>query len=221
MPDGVRRRPDLDLLPTQEDAPCAPLVGAEDRPHRLGPARAHETGDAQDLALPDGEVDRRPIPGVAQPLDAQQFRPQRHLGAERVALAEHAPDHRRHHLPERDVGDAVRGCHPAVSQHRHSVADLEHLVQMMGDVEDSDATTLEAADDLEEAVDLLRRQGCSRFVQDEDSGLAGERLGDLNELHLCDAEFLYERPGRDVESDFLKQRTRPCLKPCGVDEPKS
>ncbi|MNH20015.1 hypothetical protein D3C79_797680 [compost metagenome] len=58
----------------------------------------------------------------------------------------------------------------------------------MADVDDGHPLPLEGGDHLEQLVDLPAGERCCRFVQHQDAGILGQRLGYLDELLLADAE---------------------------------
>ena len=60
---------------------------------------------------------------------------------------------------------------------------------------------LELAHDRHELVGLLRRQHRGRLVEDEDLGVARERLDDLDALLHADGQLLDEGVGVDVEAE--------------------
>ena len=55
----------------------------------------------------------------------------------------------------------------AVAEHRDDVGDLEHLVEVMRDVEDGDTAFLQASYRFEQVHDVGRRQGRSRLVENQ------------------------------------------------------
>ena len=57
-------------------------------------------------------------------------------------------------------------------------------VQAVRDVDDELAVGGELAGEAEQPLGLARRQRRGRLVEDEDFGIAGERLGDLDHLPL-------------------------------------
>ena len=99
-----------------------------------------------------------------------------------------AADHR---ARERRLGRALarhRLDLLAAPQDGDAVGDLEHLVQLVADEDDRLAVRLEAADDPEQLLRLLRRQHGGRLVEDEDVRAAVERLQDLDALLLADGD---------------------------------
>ena len=56
--------PETDLLAVDADRAAVELVGAEDRPRGLGPPRADEPGEAEDLALMSAQRDVDELDGM-------------------------------------------------------------------------------------------------------------------------------------------------------------
>ena len=67
----------------------------------------------------------------------------------------------------------------------------------------------QAAHDAEELVDLARREHGGGLVEDEDVGVAVERLDQLDALLLADRQRLHEGVGVDLEP-VLRARARGC-----------
>ena len=78
-------------------------------------------------------------------------------------------------------------------------ADLEDLLQEVGDVDDPDPLGLEAADQVHERVRLLQAEGAGRLVHDDDLGLPVTGLHDLQHLLLRRGEVLHQRIFVQVE----------------------
>ncbi len=91
----------------------------------------------------------------------------------------------------------------AVAQHRDAVGDREHLAELVGDEDDRLALVDEAADDGEELVDLAGRQYGRRLVEDQDVGLAEQRLDEFDPLLLADREVFDLRIGIDTQAVTL------------------
>ena len=62
----------------------------------------------------------------------------------RIHFAEAAAEHHLHQVRAVDLGGAPRADQLAVAQHRDAVADLEHLAEPVGDVDDRLALRLAA-----------------------------------------------------------------------------
>ena len=91
----------------------------------------------------------------------------------------------------------------AAPDHGDPVRDRADLAQLVGDEDDRLPGLLELAHDLHQLVGLLRRQDRGRLVEDEDLGVAGERLDDLDPLLDADGQVLDQRVGVDVEAEPL------------------
>ena len=96
-----------------------------------------------------------------------------------------APDHEPRELA--DIGCRVSSLGgprpPRITVTRS--ATCHHLLQLVGDEEDGLAAGLEAAQHVEEGVDLAGRQDAGRLVEDENFGVAVEQLEDLDPLLLA------------------------------------
>ena len=82
--------------------------------------------------------------------------------------------------PRRDV--------PPVAKHRDGVRDRRDLLEPVADEDDRNAALAQTAHGREEAVDLVRRERRGRLVHDQEAGARRERLRDLEELTVGDAE---------------------------------
>ena len=76
----------------------------------------------------------------------------------------------------------------AVAQHGHAVGELEDLRELVADVDDADAAVAQALDHDHQAADVGVGERRGRLVHDEDAGVLGERLGDLDPLAVGDGE---------------------------------
>ena len=70
----------------------------------------------------------------------------------------------------------------AVAQHRDPIGDPSNLVHAVRDIEHQLALLGIPAGHLEQPVHVSGYERGGRLVQDQDVGLAGQRLGDLDEL---------------------------------------
>ena len=121
-----------------------------------------------------------------------------------LALVDLAADQ---HLDEGaavDVPDRLGAHELAVAQHGDPVADLEDLLQAVGDVDDPPPLGLQGGDDLEQAFQLGGGQHGRRFVEDDDPGLQRQGLGDAHQLLPGDGQVPQERAGIDVRLDHLQ-----------------
>src|SRR5208337_2265412 len=77
----------------------------------------------------------------------------------------------------------------SVFQDDDLVGDLEYLLEPVRDIDDDDAFGGKLANFAEQNVGLARRKDRCRFIEDQNFWLAGERLGDLDDLLLGHAEL--------------------------------
>ena len=100
---------------------------------------------------------------------------------------------------------------PAVAQHRVAVADLEHLLEPMGDEDRRDAVALQIPHDGEQLFDFGPAQGASRLVHDDEPRPHRERARDLDHLLLGDREVAHQRIG--AASSPMRRRARASAPP--------
>jgi len=98
------------------------------------------------------------------------------------------------------------------------IGDRLDLLDLVGDQDRRDALGLEAAQQAEQLLAVGLVQGGRRLVEDQESDLLGEGLGDLDELLLADAESSDGRVGEVVEADHLQQVARPGMGGAPVDQ---
>jgi hypothetical protein len=115
----------------------------------------------------------------------------------REELLEVSACHQLHEASAVDLGAGVGSDVATIAQHGESVGEAQHLLETVGDVEDSDAVGAEFFHEIEQAVGVLLRERGGGLVEDEDLGGATEGAGDLDELFLRHAEFLHR--ALDVE----------------------
>ncbi|MNX85707.1 hypothetical protein D3C86_1175570 [compost metagenome] len=124
-------------------------------------------------------------------------------------LGEHLGDFPAHHHADdvitRHIGGSVSADIFAVAENRELVGDLEQLVHLMGDVDDADAALPEITNDAEEMLDLALRQRRCRLVHDENVGIVGNRLGDLDHLTACHRKLTNTGFRIEIDTQPLKQ----------------
>ena len=91
----------------------------------------------------------------------------------------------------------------AVAQHGDGVRDLGDFVELVGDQDRGDALRLEFQQQVEQRVAVALVQAGGGLVEDQQLNLLGQRLGDLDQLLLADAEIGDQRLGRFASA-------RPC-----------
>jgi len=94
---------------------------------------------------------------------------------------------------------------PAVAQHRDEVAELDHLLETMRDVDDRDAVVDESTDDPEETLDLARRKRRGGLVHDQHAHLLRERLADRDHLLGPDRQIAQKRARVPALAEPLQQ----------------
>ena len=131
-------------------------------------------------------------------------------------------DHHLHEIVDLQFADVAAADPFAVAQDRDPVADLLHLVQAMGDVDDGEAARLQVGDDAEQALDFALGQRGGRLVHHDDPRISREGAGDLHHLLLADREVADRHHRVEVEVEVLqhllasrrasatRRRTRPC-----------
>ena len=116
----------------------AAAIGADQRAQQLGAAGAGHAADAEDLAGADVEID---VVEHARPRQAAhaEHLVARPAVARGIDVGELAADHHADQRRRVDLADHARADHRAVAQHGDAVADAEHLLQPVRDVDEADA----------------------------------------------------------------------------------
>ena len=157
--------------------------------HQLGALGTDQTRNAEDLALADIEVDMAEALGVdrGKILDLKDDLTGR-VAARRVEVRQLTADH----LGDDHIGGQFLGLPGAdilaIAHDRDFVADAKNFVHLVADVDDGDALGAQLVHDGEQRLDLGRRQRGGRLVEDQHLAVCGDRLGDLNQLHLGNAQ---------------------------------
>ena len=168
-------------------------------------ALAHLEGDALQDAAPGESRDRqRDLTWLAM--------------APAVHIVNVAADHHAHQAVWIEVTSGRRGDDPPVLHHGHAVGDLEDFVEAMRDVDEGDTIRGQAADDVEEALQLGIAQDRGGLVEHDDPRIARERLGDLDHLPPRHAEVADDRPRVELEAEPLGERRRLVHHPPPVDD---
>src|SRR6478609_4011780 len=228
---GVDRRGhrlEVELLAVLEQrAADEDAVGlTEDAAHQLGAARAHEAGEADDLPTADEEalaLAHEPVRDVrvadGPVLDLEQLLPDlrdvvREPGLE--VTTDHAAD-------DPVLVDAVlldpEGLDGlAVADDGDRVGDLLDLVELVADHDAGHAPRAEPGHEAEQVLGVAlveRRRG---LVEDQQLDVLGQRLGDLDQLLLADADVLDLRVGVLVQPDPGEQLARTLARVEPVDD---
>jgi hypothetical protein len=221
---------DIDLLAGDPDAAADALaVGpSEDAHGELGPSRAHQAGDPDDLPRPEGEAhvaDHRPV-GVDRVVDRPAGHLHQHVAdprlAGRIAVRHRAADHAADDavLVDRSVL-AIQGLdRRPVAQDGDPVGHPGDLVEFVRDQDRRDSLCLEAAKQAQQRLAVGLAEARSRLVEDQQLHRLGERLGDLHQLLLADADIGDERVGILVEPHERHQCAGADVDPVLVDDPE-
>ncbi|MNL00279.1 hypothetical protein D3C87_1207070 [compost metagenome] len=92
----------------------------------------------------------------------------------------------------------------AIPQHRHPVANVENLLQLVADEDQACAIIAQAAQNAEEVVRFARGQRCRGFVEQKNPALQGKRLRNFHELHLRDGKLGYRHRRIDFQIESLQ-----------------
>ena len=184
---GVARRGDPHRPAVQADLA---RVGGTQPEEGFGDFRAtcaHQASEAEHLAATqrkgDGPVRR--FAGESRDLQDDVAR----LADDgRENLGELATDHVGDEGVRREFRRGGRAHQAAVPQHRHAVGEPEHLVHLVRRVDDGDAAATQHVDRLEQGGYLVVGERGRGLVQQEHVRLAGQGLGDLDDLTLGDGE---------------------------------
>ncbi len=130
-----------------------------------------------------------------------------------------------HHLDKRVTLEArdrkTRPRISSVAQHRNRIADLEHLLELVRNVDDRRALRPEPADGVEERRGFLERDRGGRLVEKQDLRIGRKRSRDLDELLLRTAEDDDVLRRRDAKSYHFHEGQRFGMNAAAVDRPRA
>ncbi len=92
----------------------------------------------------------------------------------------------------------------AVAQDRHGVGNRDDLFQLVRDHDARHALLFQIAQQAQQVFAVILVQRRSRLVQDQQLDVLAQRLGDLDQLLLADAQILDLGGGVDAELDLLQ-----------------
>ena len=216
---GVPVVAEFEFLVPEEDGARGLSQEAAYRARHFGPARAHEAGEAEDLALAEGEGDVLEEAVVGKPPHLQDALA-RGLSLGRIDILEVPPDHAVHEGDLVHARDARRLDEAAVAQDRHRVRDAVYLREAMTYIEDSDAFLLQGSDDAEKDFRLRLGQRRRRLIEDENLAVYREGLDDLDYLLLGHAELahLLARVDMNVPLEIGEELLRSIVNILEIDE---
>ena len=178
---------------------------------KLGLAVALDTGDADNLAAMNRQVDidKTGILGIVEKTDPGKVEHGITRGGFAAAngKADRPADH---HLGKVGLGKCGRVALPdnlPLAQHADPVGDLENFVKLVGDEDNALAGVAKRPHDGEEFLDLLRCQHGCRLIEDQHIGRSEQNLQDFDTLLDADRQILDQRVGRHFHAvacvDFL------------------
>jgi hypothetical protein len=201
------------------DLPAVKRRRAEDRLPDVGPPRAHESREPDDLAAAHDEADVLKSPGAAEISHAQPRGPERQFLLV-IQFSQLAPDHHRDDLLRIGFPRGARADEPPVAQYRDAIGDLEHLLEPMTDEHDRRAGVAQLANDAEEVRDLAGREGGRRFVHQQHPRPLAERRGQLHHLLVGNREPAHLGPRVDLHAQRAEHFLRPGLHRASIQQPQ-
>ncbi len=145
-----------------------------------------------------------------QAIDAKQFLAGRVLPAW-IVFGHFAIGHEPDQLRGGHVGDVARRHVAAVAQHRHAMADAEHLVHPVRDVDDRHAARCQARDRGEQLADFPLAQGRCRLVHHQQPGIVRQRPRHFHHLLLRQPEAVHRRVAIDRHAQAIENTA--CISP--------
>ena len=138
----------------------------------------------------------------------------------RIAVGHLASDHA---LDDAPLADLLRVAvdrldRRAVTDDGDLVGDLREFVQFVRNDDRGDALRLELDEQPQQRVAVGFVEAGGRLVEDQQLDLLGERLGDLDQLLLADAQIGDEGVRRFLEADFGQEFARAAERHAPVDD---
>ncbi len=185
--------------------PAVAPVGAENQANGLGPPRAHEAAEADNLAGPDRHADAADARSAPEVLDAEHLLADAPVLGLREERRQRAADHHADHVLDARLARRRHADDAAVLHHRHAVGDAEHFLETVGNVDDTDALGAEPCDDAVQAFGVGGREHRGRLVEDDDPDLLRQGLGDFDHLLVGDREVADRTPRVDGKAQAPEQ----------------
>ncbi len=181
LTEGARRIAG-DLIVVDKNLAAVAAVDAGGGADELALAFALDAGKADDLACMRDEIDVIEA-APAQTPDRQQRSADRCRLRwkdlpQRPARDQRDDFRRRDHVGRPAVDDL------AVAHHRDAIGQLVDFVQPVRDIDDTDAITLELADEVEQLAYIGVLQRLRRLVEKEDFRIGGKRARDFDHMQL-------------------------------------
>ena len=209
MPYGVLRRIDRNLLSVDIDAASLLGIRSEQRPGGFGSARAHQSGEAKNLALPQLKAHILHHLPCIQVFHLQHNRRvfRNHTVCLRFFI-DYAADH---HVDDVFLCAVICDQRPDVRTVTHDRDPVRYdldLIHPVRNVDDAEILLSQIAYDRKEIFNLLFRKRGRRFIKDNHLRLVGNRLCDLAHLLFPDSQVTHPGSGIDIDVKFIEQFLR-------------
>jgi hypothetical protein len=166
--DRLSRREVVDRGPGEHDITIVARHLSGDQAEHVLATGTRDAGQPHDLTRDDIEVD-----AVDRSASQTSHGQQRAALASRLRRArgvDAVPDDQLHETRVVELGHGHRADPLAVAKDSHAIGEFEHLVEVVGDVEDRDATPSQPVNYLEETLDLGAGKCGGRLVEDQQRG---------------------------------------------------
>jgi hypothetical protein len=141
---------------------------------------------------------------AAETLDAQDLLAELDLRL-REQVADLAADHGLDEIGVRDAVHVVGADVLGVAEDGHARGQRVHVLKAVGDEDDGGAVVAELARDAVELLGLALGERGGRLVHDDDAGVHGQRLRDLDHLLLGHGERAHDDVGAEVGVELLQE----------------
>ena len=149
--------------------------------------RPNQTKQSDDLTFGDAQIDRGKMAPVGEAADLQA-NPVRNPGGRTIFERCRPSDHVDDQLSLCRVLRAAIADQSSITQNNDAIAVLDRLVEPVGDEDDADAGACQFTRQSEQSLRLDRTERRRRFIEDKESRLVRDGLGELEELLLAACE---------------------------------
>ena len=98
----------------------------------------------------------------------------------------------------------------SIAQHTHAIGHRDDFIEVMRDEDHRAPFIAQQTQTREQSRRFAFSQHCGGFIKNQHTRIAGEALGDLNELRLCDGEFTGGAVKIKICSEHREQFARAC-----------
>lgn len=182
-----------------------------DRFHQFGAAGADHAGKPDDLALAHLEARILHITRRHRSDSEDDLLVDIRFDLGGIEAGEFATDHQ---LSDRFPvqNGRRRSLDPlAVAQHRDTIGQLHHLVELVGDEDEAGPLVAKLANLFEQHIGLFPRQHRGRLVHEHHPRIAADRLGDFDHLLVRDGKRADQRILVDMRTEHVENLA--CLRP--------